>query len=260
MDPGADRCDADDSPGPDHVDSGPPAAARFYLVLEQAGGGDLLAVMRDVGAMDEALARTYFRQLAQAVHHCHSRGVAHRDIKPGNLLLDDRGALKVADFGTSVFVEEEAHQSRQDAGGWKRKPSRWGTRRNMAPEMVAAGGTFPEVHGFSADVWACRMLTGRRPFEPQAGGDHGGAELSSLVGAAAADRRDTAGSRTCSGGYRLFVPEGISPGAADLLARLLDPDPTTRITWPLVLAHDWLGSTSSGNVVDGGEVCTASSN
>jgi serine/threonine protein kinase len=70
-----------------------------YLVYERAEGGELMDFLLITGAFNEPLARHYFKQLMQGLDYCHVNGVAHRDLKPDNLLLDKNFILKIADFG-----------------------------------------------------------------------------------------------------------------------------------------------------------------
>ena len=70
-----------------------------YLVYEKAEGGELMDYLLITGAFSEPLARHYFKQLMQGLDYCHANGVAHRDLKPDNLLLDGDFNLKIADFG-----------------------------------------------------------------------------------------------------------------------------------------------------------------
>ena len=62
----------------------------------------MLDYINDFGALDEDTCRYLFRQLLQGLRHIHSQGLAHRDIKPDNILLDDKGNLKIADFGLAA--------------------------------------------------------------------------------------------------------------------------------------------------------------
>ena len=72
---------------------------EIVLVTEYCGGGELFDFQKE-GRVSEAQARTFFQQLISGVDYCHSFNIAHRDLKPDNLLLDDRRRnIKIADFG-----------------------------------------------------------------------------------------------------------------------------------------------------------------
>ena len=75
--------------------------------------GDTLEVVieRD-GVLDLTRALDYTCQIANAMDHAHSQGIIHRDLRPGNVLVTDQGMCKVADFGTSRFLEIAAHGNR----------------------------------------------------------------------------------------------------------------------------------------------------
>ncbi|KAF8369277.1 hypothetical protein HHK36_032714 [Tetracentron sinense] len=67
---------------------------KIFLVMEYARGGELFSKISRRRRLSEPIARRYFQQLVVALHFCHNSGVAHRDIKPHNLLLDEEGNLK----------------------------------------------------------------------------------------------------------------------------------------------------------------------
>lgn len=74
-------------------------ADSLYLVMEFVPGGDLLDYLGAHGRLSEDTARGVFRQLVSAVHYCHEKGVAHRDLKAKNVLLDARMNATLVDFG-----------------------------------------------------------------------------------------------------------------------------------------------------------------
>src|SRR5262249_38416742 len=75
------------------------ASGRPCLVMEFLGGGSLESVLRREGAPPPERALRWLEQAGRALDHAHEAGVVHRDVKPGNLLLDDLGVVHVADFG-----------------------------------------------------------------------------------------------------------------------------------------------------------------
>lgn len=70
-----------------------------YIVLELVSGGELFDFVSMGGRFTEPEGRYIFRQLLQGLHHIHSHGYAHRDLKCENLLLDSNFTLKITDFG-----------------------------------------------------------------------------------------------------------------------------------------------------------------
>lgn len=82
----------------------------IYMVLELAGGGDLFdKITPDVG-VETDLAHFYFTQLMAGLEYIHQQGVAHRDVKPENMLLDNEGNLKIADFGLCAVYKHKGRE------------------------------------------------------------------------------------------------------------------------------------------------------
>jgi tRNA A-37 threonylcarbamoyl transferase component Bud32 len=129
-----------------------------YFSMKLVEGGSLAEQMArftgDLRASVSLMAR-----VARAVHYAHQRGILHRDLKPGNILLDERGEPLVTDFGLAKRVEGDANLTQSGAIV--------GTANYMAPEQaqrkVAGLTTAADVHGLGAILY--ELLTGRPPFQ-----------------------------------------------------------------------------------------------
>ena len=73
----------------------------LYLVMEYLNGGDCASLVKILGGLQEEWAKKYLAEVILGVEHLHSRGIVHRDLKPDNLLIDQKGHLKLTDFGLS---------------------------------------------------------------------------------------------------------------------------------------------------------------
>ena len=73
----------------------------LYLVMEYLNGGDCASLIKVLGGLSEDWAKKYLAEVVLGVEHLHSRGIVHRDLKPDNLLIDQKGHLKLTDFGLS---------------------------------------------------------------------------------------------------------------------------------------------------------------
>jgi len=81
----------------------------FFIVMEYVQGETLENIIALHGALDISRALDFTCQICNAVDHAHTQGVIHRDLRPANVLVTENDMLKVADFGTSRFLEIAAH-------------------------------------------------------------------------------------------------------------------------------------------------------
>ncbi len=77
---------------------------HLLMVMEYAGGGDLLQYVKRKRRLAEMESKGIFRQIIYGLSHCHCRSVLHRDIKLDNILLDNDGQIKICDFGVSRVI------------------------------------------------------------------------------------------------------------------------------------------------------------
>ncbi|KAE8667460.1 CBL-interacting protein kinase 26 [Hibiscus syriacus] len=182
---------------------------KIFFVMEYCKGGELFDKVAN-GRLKVDVARKYFIQLINAVDFCHSRGVYHRDIKPENLLLDENENLKVSDFGLSALAESK----RQDG----LLHTTCGTPAYVAPEVIRRKG----YDGVAADIWSCGvvlyvLLAGYLPFH-----DSNLMEMYRKIGKA--DFR---------------YPSWFPPEARRLVSKMLDPNPTSRISMSKIRGSVW---------------------
>ena len=125
----------------------------FFIVMDFVPGETLEDVVTREGALDIPLALDYTCQICNAVDHAHRQNVLHRDLRPSNILVADSGQLKVADFGTSRFLEIAAHGS-----------TVIGSPPYMAPEQFRGEAVFASDI-YSLGITMYQMLTGAVPYD-----------------------------------------------------------------------------------------------
>ncbi|KAK4404265.1 CBL-interacting serine/threonine-protein kinase [Sesamum angolense] len=182
---------------------------KIYFAMEFVRGGELFAKIAK-GRLREEPARNYFQQLISAIDFCHSRGVYHRDLKPENLLLDEEGNLKVTDFGLSAFSDHVSQDGLLH--------TTCGTPAYVAPEVIGKKG----YDGAKADIWSCGvilyvLLAGFLPFQDD--------NIMSMY------RKIYRGDFKC--------PPWFSSEARKLITKMLDPNPSTRISIAKIMDSPW---------------------
>ena len=131
----------------------------FYIVMEYVSGETLENIIGRDGALEVPKALDYTCQICNAVDHAHRQGVIHRDLRPANIMVAGNGLIKVADFGTSRFLELAAHGT-----------TVIGSPPYMAPEQFQGRATFASDI-YSLGVTMYQMVTGVLPYHTPAPAD-----------------------------------------------------------------------------------------
>lgn len=189
-----------------------PAEDNLYMVFDLLQKGPVMEVPCETPFSEEK-ARLYFRDIVLGIEYLHYQKIIHRDIKPSNLLLGDDGHVKIADFGVSNQFEGNDAQLSSTAG----------TPAFMAPEAISDSGK--SFSGKALDVWAMGItlycfLYGKCPFI-----DEFILALHNKIKNKPVD----------------FPEEPwVSEEVRDLILRMLDKNPETRITVPEIKLHPWV--------------------
>ena len=179
---------------------------HLFLSMEYAPQGDLFNAISGKLLLEKTAA-FYFRQVLEAVGHCHANGVAHRDVKLENLLLDG-DTVKLCDFGYACPIDSKVKRV-------------VGTPVYLAPEVILKD---PEASLEKADVWACGvvlycMLVGKYPFAGESDYLQVCKNIVSL---------------------NFSVPTNLTPEARCILQRMLEPDYKKRPSVADLKDHPWL--------------------
>ena len=179
---------------------------HVFMSMQYAPDGDMFTMLSGK-VFSEKTACFYFNQLLDAVLHCHSNGIAHRDIKLENMLLDG-GTVKLCDFGYSCPI---------DAKGVPVV----GTPQYLAREIILKE---PSADLAKADVWACgvvlyTMLVGGYPF---GGGNDLREVCKSIIS------------------LDFKVPALLTPLAKDIIQKILSPDHLKRPSVFDLKNHPWV--------------------
>ncbi|GAB4843436.1 Mitogen-activated protein kinase kinase kinase npk1 [Ancistrocladus abbreviatus] len=183
------------------------------ILLEFVPGGSISSLLGKFGSFPESVIRMYTKQLLVGLEYLHNNGIMHRDIKGANILVDNKGCIKLADFGASKQVVELATMT-----GAK---SMKGTPYWMAPEVILQTG-----HSFSADIWSVgctviEMATGKPPWSQQY------QEVAALFHIGTTKSHPP-------------IPEHLSTEAKDFLLKCLQKEPDLRPSASDLLQHPFV--------------------
>ena len=126
-----------------------------WMAMRLIGGGSLSGVLKD-SDVPRPRAVEIVRAVADALTYAHAQGVVHRDVKPQNILLDERGRVYLADFGIARIVEGGPSITRTGMVS--------GTPQYMAPEQATGKGMDHRVDVYALGVVAYELFTGSAPF------------------------------------------------------------------------------------------------
>lgn len=173
-----------------------------YLLLEYAAQGDLFNILKRIKRFTELMGGRIMSQVVLAIQYCHQMNIIHRDIKPENILIDHQNNIKLADFGCAVT-------------GLYNQTFQIGSPLYTAPEIING-----QIYDYRVDIWsigvlAYEILVGMAPFQIE----HFGIIEN----------------------YQYQIPDSmLSPLAQDFIQKLLQFNPSNRISLAQCLEHNWI--------------------
>jgi serine/threonine protein kinase len=127
----------------------------IYFVMEYVSGVSLDTILKENPVLPLAQATSIVEQVISGLEEAHGHGIVHRDVKPGNVFVDERGRVKVGDFG--IARVEGSELTRAGVG--------LGTPGYSAPELLRGGTASARTDVFALGVLAYRLFSGQRPFQ-----------------------------------------------------------------------------------------------
>ncbi|KAH9856962.1 hypothetical protein C2E23DRAFT_721053 [Lenzites betulinus] len=190
---------------------------HLNIFLEYVPGGSVTSLLRNYGAFEEPLVRNWVRQILLGLNYLHERDIIHRDIKGANMLVDNKGGIKISDFGISKKIDDNLLP-----GHRAHRPSLQGSVFWMAPEVVKQ-----TAYTFKADIWSVgclvvEMLTGDHPW-PQL------SQMQAIFKVGSAKAKPT-------------IPPDISAEAVDFLEKTFELDHELRPSAADLLKHPWVAN------------------
>eukprot|EP01102_Stenamoeba_stenopodia_P004252 TRINITY_DN14582_c0_g1_i1.p1 TRINITY_DN14582_c0_g1~~TRINITY_DN14582_c0_g1_i1.p1 ORF type:complete len:593 (+),score=98.55 TRINITY_DN14582_c0_g1_i1:315-2093(+) len=204
---------------------------KLNIFLEYVPGGSLHSIIQKFGPLNEDLVSVYTRQILSGLHYLHRHNVIHRDIKGANVLVDDKGKVKLADFGASKRLNNIVPQGSYSEPGMEQNStlmtrSLKGTVYWMAPEVIKQKG-----HGKQADIWSVgctviEMVTGKPPWSDFTD------QVSAMYHIASCNKPPS-------------LPHDLSSSLKDFALSCLRREHTKRPTAAQLLVHPFIDSPSA---------------
>ena len=194
----------------------------LYFVTDFLNGGELFFHLCNEIRFTEARAKFYAAEMVLALEHLHSEGIIYRDLKPENVLLDNKGHIKITDFGLSKMKQGDNDLTNTFCG----------TPEYLAPEIVLNVG-----HTFGVDWWSLGMLlyemiSGINPLKVALQKNKSRQEVMNMI-----TQRD------------IEIIRGFSENAEDLLRNLLKRDPSVRLNVEQIKAHAFFADINWDNLL-----------
>ncbi len=180
---------------------------HVFLSMEYVDGEDLASLLRRIGRLPSDKALEIARKLCAGLAAAHEKGVLHRDLKPGNVMLDARGQVLLTDFGLAGLASQIADAEIRN-----------GTPAYMAPEQLSGREVTAQSDIYSLGLVLYEIFTGKRPFEAET--------LAELVRAQTESQPTSLTS----------LVRDVDPAIERVILRCLDPEPSGRPSSALAVA------------------------
>ncbi|KAF2740039.1 Pkinase-domain-containing protein [Polyplosphaeria fusca] len=181
---------------------------HWYMLFEYVNGGQMLDYIISHGRLKEKQARKFARQIASALDYCHRNSIVHRDLKIENILISKNGDIKIIDFGLSNLFSPRSQLK-----------TFCGSLYFAAPELLQAKQyTGPEVDVWSFGIVLYVLVCGKVPFD-----DQSMPQLHAKIKKGHVD-----------------YPPWLSAECRNLIHRMLQTDPSQRMTLSEIMNHPWL--------------------